>query len=316
MQMVETCIAQDDYAQAKDLLNQAAALAGRRRDSAAQAEVQMARKRLNSLERAYNAIRKARETLKESPSNPEANTLVGSFYCFTKNEWDRGLPLLRAGEGNLAKAAALDLADPTKVADQHKLGDLWLVAVDSVRDGDDQKRIKLRARQWLLAALERAESDQQKTALHRQLDKVELYPSRVVIWNTHNGGHNDRGTLRCVLVLFQGDKRIHEQELRLKWTQDASAPNTIDIQKKQFDRVQIKVLQWHGLGAGLAEVEVYDGTTNLALHALVEGDSTPDVDFRPERLTDGNRGDKFNQTGLWLLPNDVKGAVTIYLNRR
>jgi len=316
IRMVESCISQDDYAEAKNLLNQAAAAAGRRRDAAATAEVQLTRKRLNSLQRIYNSIRKERETLEQSPDNREANTAVGSFYCFAKNEWDRGLPLLRAGEGDLAKAAALDLTDPMKLADQHRLGELWLAAADSVRDRNDRERIHLRARRWLLSALQRAETDEQRRALHAQLDKVELYPSRLVLWNTHNGGHNDRGTLRCVLVLMQGDKRVYEKELRLRWSQDESASNAIDLPRTQFDQAQIKVLEWHGLGGGLAEVEVYDGSSNLALNALATGDSTPDADFRPEKLTDGNRGDKLDQTGLWLLSNGTRGTVTIHLNRR
>lgn len=316
LQMIENAIALDDYEQAQEFLKRASVVASRSRDASIQVEIRETRKRLNSLEKAYAKTRKARETLEESPAHREANTVVGSYYCFEKNEWDRGLPLLRAAEGALGEAAALDLSRPARIADQYRLGRLWLAAAEDTRDGGDRRRMHLRAREWLLDALEQAGDDDQRKPVLQQLDRVELYPSYIVLWNTHNGRHNDRGTHRCSLVLLQGDKRVHQQQLRLKWTPEHSAANRVQIPRARFDQIQITVLEWHGLGGGLAEVEVYYETSNLALNTLAEGDSSPNLDYLPQGLTDGDRGDRLNQLGSWLLLNGTKGTVTIHLNRR
>jgi len=70
------------------------------------------------------------------------------------------------------------------------------------------------------------------------------------------------------------------------------------------------------LRGGLAEVEVYQGDTNVALGAAATGDSSPEAVFRPDRLTDGNRGGKLDQEGIWLLINGKPGSALVDLNSR
>ncbi len=39
----------------------------------------------------------SQEKLKESPDDPAANLAVGSYLCFNKDQWERGLPMLAKG---------------------------------------------------------------------------------------------------------------------------------------------------------------------------------------------------------------------------
>src|SRR5690606_27927305 len=45
----------------------------------------------------YEQVAAARKTLDESPTDPEANLLVGKYSCFVKGDWDTGLPMLALG---------------------------------------------------------------------------------------------------------------------------------------------------------------------------------------------------------------------------
>jgi hypothetical protein len=84
--------------------------------------------------------------LKTSPDDPAANLFVGSYYCFTRAEWEKGLPLLAKGsDAALKKLAAEDLSDSQKDASAARLGDDWW------KVGERQAE-SLRAKTWQHAA--------------------------------------------------------------------------------------------------------------------------------------------------------------------
>ncbi len=62
---------------------------------------------LNGLKNVSAAI----EKLKASPDDPGANFAVGKYTCFSKGDWDRGLPMLAKGsDKDYKETAELDLA--------------------------------------------------------------------------------------------------------------------------------------------------------------------------------------------------------------
>ena len=62
----------------------------------------------------------------QHPTHPEANQIVGSYYCLVKQRWEDGLPLLaRAADPRLAELAALELKPPDAPSEQLALADRW-----------------------------------------------------------------------------------------------------------------------------------------------------------------------------------------------
>ena len=65
-------------------------------------------------------------TLKEKPDDPDANLIVGKYQCFTKGDWDKGMPMLAKGSDEKWKALAeKDIAGADSANEQVKLGDAW-----------------------------------------------------------------------------------------------------------------------------------------------------------------------------------------------
>jgi WD40 repeat protein len=77
----------------------------------------------------HDAVRPALQTIKTIADDPEANQIVGAFYCFCKQDWERGLPYLKkSATTELAAAAAKELEKPGDPGDQAALGDVWITA--------------------------------------------------------------------------------------------------------------------------------------------------------------------------------------------
>jgi WD40 repeat protein len=74
----------------------------------------------------YESIKGALQALKGAPEDPKANQDVGSFLCFIKQDWERGLPLLaKGGDPELVPAVKQELDKPDDPADVTSLGDRW-----------------------------------------------------------------------------------------------------------------------------------------------------------------------------------------------
>ena len=68
----------------------------------------------------------ATDKLKVSPEDPSANLALGTYLCFTKGEWVRGLPHLAKGSDvGLKQLAALDLAGAKSDEVARRLADGW-----------------------------------------------------------------------------------------------------------------------------------------------------------------------------------------------
>jgi len=311
-------IAADNYKEADELLRKAFVAARATKAPELLTDVQEAQRNLRTLERDFNSIKEARERLAQSPDDPAANTAVGRFYCLAKGDWERGATLLAKGEpGPLRDAAQFDVVQSGNLTDPALVGDAWMKATSESRDGQTRDQLHLRARHWYLQAYTGAADDAERKRIYELLGKTELHPTKVVIYNAHNGPHNDRGTLQCNLVLLSKGEAVLQRRLTLAWARDVSVPTTVRLPKRTtFDQVRIDILTWQEQGGGLAELEVYQGDTNVALGAAASGDSSPEAAFRPDRLTDGNRGGKLDQEGIWLQINGKPGSALIDLNRR
>ena len=98
---------------------------------------------------------------------------LGQFYCFQKQDWDKGLPLLaKGGNARLAEVAQKELAPPAEAADQVKLGDAWDALAKATPVFHDMMQSK--AYQWYLKALPNL-ADKDKDRVEKLV--IDLTPS-------------------------------------------------------------------------------------------------------------------------------------------
>lgn len=102
-------------------------------------------KEIELLESEFQKVQAALATLKTSPTDPEANLLVGQYQCFVKRDWDNGLLMLALGsDEKLKKLATGELSEERKPLD---LGNAWWDYSEGV-EGKAKAAARLRAAMW------------------------------------------------------------------------------------------------------------------------------------------------------------------------
>ena len=84
----------------------------------------------------------ARAKLADQPDDADTNTIAASYYCFLKNDWEKGLPYLAKGRDAMLRALAQrELQDkPKDPADRVKLADAWW---DLAQKADSRRKEKM-----------------------------------------------------------------------------------------------------------------------------------------------------------------------------
>jgi hypothetical protein len=131
----------------------AMASAVKTRDANARKETAARLKELDRLEKKFAAVQQALEVLDDSPADPDANLVVGKHRCFSKGDFDGGLPMLALGSDPQLKALAQrELENPTVAVDQVELGDGWWKLAEDM-EGKGQLLLRQRAGYWYRQAV-------------------------------------------------------------------------------------------------------------------------------------------------------------------
>ncbi len=109
--LMEEAVTQEQYDTAKQLGVMATDLARKSKDAAFVKET-VARKgtiinESGELQKAQAKVEEAVDTLEKNPTDPAANLAVGKYRCFTKNQWNKGIPMLALGDDPALKDLAL-----------------------------------------------------------------------------------------------------------------------------------------------------------------------------------------------------------------
>ena len=105
------------------------------------------------MQKDYDEFQAALTTLKATPQDPTAGLVAGKYYCFVKDDWKQGLPLLAQGaDPSLAAAAAKELAVPTQGTEQFEVAEIW-DDLGEKEEGVRRVRLKLHARSWYQKSL-------------------------------------------------------------------------------------------------------------------------------------------------------------------
>ncbi|HWE93412.1 MAG TPA: glycoside hydrolase family 20 zincin-like fold domain-containing protein [Tepidisphaeraceae bacterium] len=82
--------------------------------------------RMRALRTGFEQFQKAAAALRENPNSAADNLAAGKFLCFTKGDWDHGLPMLTKGsDARLKQLAGEDLLAPADAEAQKRIADAW-----------------------------------------------------------------------------------------------------------------------------------------------------------------------------------------------
>ncbi|MDB5330650.1 MAG: hypothetical protein JWP03_1801, partial [Phycisphaerales bacterium] len=124
--LLDRLASEEDFATAMRVEASLQHVAPRIADVELKSAVQNHAKDLGALREAQSKLNASVEKLKASPDDPLANTVVGGYFCFTRGQWEKGLPFLAKGQEPAIKAlAAMELRKPEGAEAAAKIADGW-----------------------------------------------------------------------------------------------------------------------------------------------------------------------------------------------
>jgi len=162
---------QENYEAARALAETARDLARKSRDLALVRQAAATFYEVEAYARLFADFSKAETILSEHPEDPQANYLAGRYYCFVRNQWQRGLPMLAKGSNEqLQQLAIAELASTADAMQKVELADRWRAAGDSAEELF-QRFYYERAMYWYRNALSGL-SGIDRTRVEKQLEEL------------------------------------------------------------------------------------------------------------------------------------------------
>jgi hypothetical protein len=145
-QWADKALTEDDFEAARSLVDTALAMARKTREAELARQLIVRRKEIT-------VTKAALEQLRESPNNAAAKLTAGRYYCFVKNDWAVGIPLLAAsGDSELGQLGRKEFAADKSDQDVLTLADGWW-ALAQQEDGKAKMSALSRAKLWYEKAL-------------------------------------------------------------------------------------------------------------------------------------------------------------------
>jgi hypothetical protein len=167
----EQALAREDYQLADRLIEAALAAARRLRDPKSIADVVAVKKEIDAAAAVYERVVDAIELLNSTEDNPHANLTVGAYYCFVKQRWDDGLPMLARGSNSgLAEVARRELELPNSGEGQIALADLWWEL--SENGSRYEQAMRSRAADWYTSALPHLDAGIQRVKAEVRIEQA------------------------------------------------------------------------------------------------------------------------------------------------
>jgi hypothetical protein len=153
VELVDAAMAADRFELAAQLADDFNAIARRAREAELIKALGERRRDASIRAREFKQVEAALTTLKSDPTDQAANLVAGKYYCFTKNDWAHGMPMLvLCGEASLAALATHDLKGAATWQDQSALADAWWELGEKNR-GAERDAFRARGGFWYKRAL-------------------------------------------------------------------------------------------------------------------------------------------------------------------
>lgn len=123
---VEEAASNNKYEEALAILSDSEKAAIKAKDAESVYQIREHKKAITALKAEYAKVKEADAKLASGADDPDANAAMGRFYCFVKEDWSRGLPLLAKGSDQFLQALAdQELNKSAKGEDKVLIGDGW-----------------------------------------------------------------------------------------------------------------------------------------------------------------------------------------------
>jgi hypothetical protein len=202
-QLMDQAVAADRYALAIEF-SMTASRAATKSKTPTRKEIdeRLSRRRhdIRVLEPVFAAAKTAQETLAKDPADADANSNLGRWLCFYKNDWPAGLPLLAKGSDEKLKSLAeQELKAPTDAEQQAHLADAsWDLAQKEV--GTARDSIHLHAGEIYQGASPNLTSALRKAAIEKRLAEIaDLKPIVATVANGSIGPGKSPGAIEFPL---------------------------------------------------------------------------------------------------------------------
>jgi tetratricopeptide (TPR) repeat protein len=140
--LVDELLTADNFKAAGEALDTAEAAARKSRDSQVIADVRTAARDVQEARAEFEKVAAYVNTLRDNPTDPQANLEMGKYECFVRGDWDAGLPLLAlGGDEALSEIATRSIAAAAEPQQRFDLANAWWDLAEK-RTGDERKAIQ------------------------------------------------------------------------------------------------------------------------------------------------------------------------------
>jgi hypothetical protein len=226
LEYADAAAEEDHFETATQLAMLAMSTASKVRDTELRKTVKEHQDEIKLLQKHWQTAQAALETLKQDPDDPAANLARGKYFCFVKQDWPQGLPLLaKSADAGLKAAAQRELAAEKKPQDKSDLADAWL-ALAKAAPAADRGILEARAESWYEDALDEV-TGLAKTHVERRLNELRQSASSTPKRTATARGRKPQGpqpgmigrvavdnTDAGIIVFYQPDKQLQDQKLR------------------------------------------------------------------------------------------------------
>jgi hypothetical protein len=122
---MDQSLALEDYDTATRLSNLAVAAAEKSKNPTLLLQAQARSKEVGAMAGQIPRYKSALTLLAEKPNDPDANLTVGTFLCFARCDWDKGLPHLAKSSDPVLKLLAQADLDASEPLQYHHQGTAW-----------------------------------------------------------------------------------------------------------------------------------------------------------------------------------------------
>lgn len=271
---LEQSMAREEYPAAAKLMRVLSAPVAQSKDPASQARLKHSQATMNE----YTRIAPSLARLKGAPEDPAANAAAGRFYCFVRDDWAKGLPMLAKGSDATLKAKAIrDLAEPIDPRAQFELGHQWWDA--GTDNTTAQRALHARAAYWYSKALPGLTDELDRVLAKKRLEEVQAQASI----RSQPPGVVDVGTRNVFIGLW--DKKTMRGGIQFRIDPDGNAQYLNNGSPGEKGRWGLKdeklIIAWQG-----GEIDTYEppvnevirgkgGTKSVPLLATRHSEATP-----------------------------------------
>lgn len=172
LQLIDKALAADSHESANAMIRSFTAIARRAREADLVKSLAERRKVAATKAREFAKVKSALTTLTKDADDADANLTAGKYYCVSKSNWDKGLPMLaKCGQEEMRDAATRDLNAPTDWRAQYALADAWWQLGDMVR-GAERTALTARGGLWYSRAIESGATGLKKVRAQKRLEEV------------------------------------------------------------------------------------------------------------------------------------------------